>query len=262
MTGRYWQEVGERWQVTRLQRLWRRHNDRVIGDLLSRWLAGRRFHRVLKTDLFEEAGGQGLEGVLARHGDCVVGIDLSHATAGSAHHRHSRFSVVKSDVRRLPFAAASFDLIISTSTLDHFDTLDELQSSLSELHRILRPGGELLLTLDNPENPVVRLRNALPFTWLHRTGVVPYYVGVTCGRRELSSRMRRAGLAVEEIAAVLHCPRAPAIALTRWIENAPLLRAGEQTLLVGLRAWELLALLSTRFFTGYYVAVRARKGSD
>mgnify|MGYP006138370175 CR=1 FL=1 len=40
-------------------------------------------------------------------------------------------------------------------------------------------------------NPVVRLRNALPFGLLRRTGLVPYYVGATCGPRRLRDFLGR-----------------------------------------------------------------------
>ena len=45
----------------------------------------------------------------------------------------------------LPFAEEAFDVIVSTSTLDHFAHRRDIVSSLHELHRVLRPGGEVLL---------------------------------------------------------------------------------------------------------------------
>ena len=93
--------------------------------------------------------------------------------------------VACADVRSLPFADGTFDVVVSNSTLDHFRSRKELIASMRELNRVTRPGGELVLTLDNRANPVVAFRNALPFHWLNRIRVLPYYVGVTCGPRGL-----------------------------------------------------------------------------
>jgi hypothetical protein len=56
----------------------------------------------------------------------------------------------------------------------------------------------------------------------------------------------------------LHCPRALAVACTRWLER----HASPQTqdrFLAGLAAFERLERLPTRYITGYFVALRARK---
>ncbi len=54
--------------------------------------------------------------------------------------------VVKYDGRALPFAKHSFDLILSFEVLEH--VLDEKQT-LSELYRVLKPGGEIILSVPN-----------------------------------------------------------------------------------------------------------------
>ena len=73
----------------------------------------------------------------------------------------------------------TFDLVVSNSTLDHFARADDITIALREIQQVLKPGGRLILTLDNPSNPVVRLRNALPFAALNQMGLVPYFVGAT-----------------------------------------------------------------------------------
>ena len=54
---------------------------------------------------------------------------------------------------------------------------------MAELHRVLRPDGELLLTFDNAANPVVAVRNGLPARVRQATGLVPYPVEVALGRK-------------------------------------------------------------------------------
>ncbi len=62
------------------------------------------------------------------------------------------------DVRALPCLSSTFDLVLSTSTLDHFDERGEITVALTELARVLRTDGRLFVTLDNPANPLLRIR--------------------------------------------------------------------------------------------------------
>jgi len=68
--------------------------------------------------------------------------------------------------RRLPGSLGAllktFDTVLSNSTLDHFDGAAQIRVSLAEPARVLRPGGRLLVTLDNPANPLLALSKALP----------------------------------------------------------------------------------------------------
>ena len=82
------------------------------------------------------------------------------------------------------------------STLDHFEDAAQIEVALGELHRVLRPGGHLVLTLDNPANPLIRLRNALPEAWARRTGLSPFAVGATLGRRAGTAALVRADLGI------------------------------------------------------------------
>jgi SAM-dependent methyltransferase len=49
---------------------------------------------------------------------------------------------VRSDARRLPFADASFDLVLSSDAWEHIEQDDEVAD---ESFRVLRPGGHLLV---------------------------------------------------------------------------------------------------------------------
>ena len=238
-------------------RLWREHSDAVNLGLIERWLAGAAGDRALKTDLFDEAVGRGLcVGARARfHG--LVGIDISEAVVRRARRGNPRLAAAAADVRRLPFADASFDLVLSISTLDHFESTDDIATSLREIHRALRPGGRLLLTLDNPANPKIRLRGALPWKLMRSTRMVPYFVGKSLGRRRLSRELGRAGFSVLEIGAILHCPRVLAVAVSRLRLFAQP-RARDRFLEV-LQSFEVLSRWPTRFLTGHFTAVLARR---
>lgn len=253
-----WTSVIEEWTSRQQYRLWRRHSDAVNAALLRRWLPERRVARLLKTDLFDEAVTDGLYGVLAAAAERVVGVDMSGDIAAMARRRHPALVTKAADIRRLPFDDASFDTVVSTSTLDHFESRQDIGVALREITRVLRPGGQLLLTLDNLAQPVVWLRSILPQGLMLRLGLIPYPVGKTLGPRGLRGFCRASGLEIEQATAVLHCPRALAVACTRVLER----RASPQTqdrFLAALSAFERLERLPTRYFTGYFVAVQASK---
>jgi SAM-dependent methyltransferase len=254
----YWDVVAAEWQASHPQELWRKHSDTVNAGLLRRWLPARRSNRTLKTDAFDEAFGGGLYPLLASRSDATVTIDISTSALHAARGRHHRLAACAADARVLPFAEQVFDVIVSNSTLDHFADEKDIVLSLHEMHRVLRPGGRLILTLDNPINPLVALRNRLPFRLLNRLGLVPYYVGATYGPRALRRIMREVGFDLQDMTAVMHCPRVIAVPLASLLSR----RTAVQTQRRALSTWMALERLGrwpTRFLTGHFVAVLAVK---
>ena len=252
----HWQEVAGHWRDNLPERLWRSHADRVNADWLAARLPQQPVSRLLKTDLFDEAATGGLYPLLSQHARLVVGMDISSTTARGAGTKAHGLCATCADARTLPYADSSFDIIVSNSTLDHFPTAEELDMSLLELRRVLKPGGELLISLDNRMNPVVALRNAIPFHWLRRLRIMPYYVGFTCGPAGLRKRLERDGWEIREMGAILHCPRFLSIHITllleRWVSPAV-----QQRFTRWLAGFERLAGWPTRYLTGYFVTARA-----
>lgn len=255
---RYWDRVAETWHAEGRHALWRRHSDAVNRALVAGWLPEAPVDRLLKTDLFDEVVTDGLAAQLGRRARRVVGIDVSPVVARLAAERHPGLDARAADVRSLPFGDGDFDAVVSLSTLDHFDAAEEVEAALRELARVLRPGGNLVLTMDNLSNPVIRLRNSLPRRWLQRTGLVPYYVGVTYGPRALRAAVTRAGFEVEEMTATVHCPRVLAVAVSAWLDRvAP--EAWKDAWARLLARLERLGRLPTRYVSGHFIAVRARR---
>ena len=193
------------------KRLWRQYSDRVHGRVLRDWLGARHVERVLKTDLFDESLTDGLVPLLRSHADVVHGLDVSEDCVRAAMARHPDLTVWLADIRRLPFPDATFDSIVSNSTLDHFSVRTDIDVALAEMSRVLRPGGPLFVSSDNPQNPVVFLRNALPDAVRNRLPMVPYYVGKTLGRQGVTEALARVGCSVAEWRVFMHCPRVLAV---------------------------------------------------
>jgi len=256
--GEYWEAVGRHWEERRQGELWRRCSDEIHRLWLGRALGNLRGALVLKTDLFDEAFGDGLVAWFEQRENRVIGCDLAYSTAKSALQRQNCKRSVVSDVRRLPFGGETFDCIISDSTLDHFESQEQIRRSLQELSRVLRPRGILLLTMDNPRHPLVALRNLFPPIW-QKLGALPYSVGITCSARRLRRLLERVGFEVIETDAILHAPRVLVVAICRWFENHRGVREPASWLLRWLNRFERLGSLPCRQFTGHFVAVVARR---
>jgi len=254
----YWGDVAAHWAKQRPYGLWRIHSDSVNTRLFSEWLGNTRISSVLKTDLFDEAFGPGLYSHVAVQSKHFVGIDISEEVLRTAQASHGDLKAAAADVRSLPFADGMFDVVLSNSSLDHFRTQDQIVTSLREIYRILKRPGRLLLTLDNPVNPVIALRHVLPYRLLHKTGVVPYFVGASFGPWKLRRILESIGFKVKKVDAVLHCPRVIAVLLAGLVQKKAQ-QKGQRAFLRALMSFEYLSLLPTKFFTGYYVAANARK---
>lgn len=246
-----WESAVVDWPKTRGHAFLRLYGDAVNGRLVEAWLpVDPPAERLLKTDLFDEAVGEGLVPLLRARARTMEAVDVSEAVLGAAGRRYPDLVATPADVRALPFADETFDAVVSSSTLDHFESLADVDAGLLELRRVLAPGGRLLLTLDNGSNPVVALRNTLPWRWLAAVKLVPCYVGATCGHEGLLRRLRALGMEVQRTAAVMHVPRVAALALGGLWPDARrplgLVLAGER-----------FGRLPTRYLTGQFVAVLA-----
>lgn len=74
----------------------------------------------------------------------LCGVDFSDEAIELASESVARAELHVAPVSRVPFAAASFDLVSVNDVLQHIRE-DEVSDSLRELHRVLRPSGALLV---------------------------------------------------------------------------------------------------------------------
>jgi SAM-dependent methyltransferase len=264
IVGEYWDFIATKSQGTGCEDLWRAHLRDLYQELRVRWRKGGRVERALKTDLYDEAVSRhDVISLFKSEANQIVGADVSFDTAQAARRRlkdtgRAGAQIAVSDARNQGFKAQVFDEILSNSTLDHFSNRAELLASIEELYRIIKPGGMLIITLDNPQNPIVWIRNNLPYRVLKRLGIIPYYMGETLSRTELIRALESKGFVICDSTVVVHSPRIFAIWAGHFLGRMK--REGTQIRFRRLlRAFELLERLPTKHITGYYVAVKATK---
>ena len=82
----------------------------------------------------------------------VSGVDLNRDDLGKAkgflslmaREQKGRWLVAQADVTKLPFADGSFDVVICSEVLEH---IEDNQNAVAELVRVLKPGGDLVVTV-------------------------------------------------------------------------------------------------------------------
>ena len=94
------------------------------------------------SELLELGSGAGMLALLKRKGVALTGVDLSDECALAAR-RNGYDATFSSELSSLPFAAASFDYVVSLDVLGHIEA-SEKDAVLDEVKRVLRPGGVTL----------------------------------------------------------------------------------------------------------------------
>jgi len=140
----------------------------------------------------------------ARSGARILGVDFSHAMLERARRKSTGTSLawIEADALHLPFPDAQFDLVTAAFG---FRNLADYDASLSEMVRVLKPGGECgILDFGEPEGVIGRLyciyfRRVLPVIGTAVSGVPgPYaYLPASVERfpapAEMIERMRQCG---------------------------------------------------------------------
>ncbi len=157
---------------------------REAGTLL-RWLGGDlRGLRVLDV-----AGGDGYwAGQAGQRGARAVSIDLSRPKMMFGRSLASAPSLIEGDALALPFADAAFDRVMSICAIEHFD---DGERALDEMARVLRPGGELVMSAD-------ALTHAAAWPRLYQAHAARYHVKRTYSHEALAQLLRARGLEVLE----------------------------------------------------------------
>lgn len=126
----------------------------------------------------------------------VVGVDLSEGMARRTQRHLARSGLAGStlvtcgDALELPLPTGGFDAVVSSFTLELFDTPD-IPRALSEWRRVLRPGGRLVVVSLSKQPNELAVR---AYEWTHRH--LPNLLD--CRPIFVERALRAAGLEVEQ----------------------------------------------------------------
>jgi ubiquinone/menaquinone biosynthesis C-methylase UbiE len=134
----------------------------------------------------------------------IEGVDANYA---SAHVRQA-------SVLQLPYADASFDRALCLDVLEHL-TPDDQPRALAELFRVVRPGGEVFVTVPNLAHLQSRVHFLLTGRLIRTASPAKHPGDRPMG--EYLTLARRAGFDVAATRGIF--PTVPV--LTRWIRRSP-----------------------------------------
>ena len=115
-----------------------------LAALAARWQQGK---------LINLGCAHGPDFVPFRPGFALYGVDFSREMLKAARKYARKFDfnagLVEADVGCLPFADRSFDWAVAVATYHHLSGRERQEAALAELWRVLKPGGEALITVWN-----------------------------------------------------------------------------------------------------------------
>ncbi len=130
----------------------------------------------------------------------LYGVDFSTEMLKLAQKYARKFNFTVSlslaEVSHLPYPDQTFDWIISVATYHHIKGSEERQAALSELRRVLKPGGEAFITVWNRGQPRFWFKPrelAVPWRQRDKTLYRYYYL---FSYPELEGLVKKAGLEV------------------------------------------------------------------
>lgn len=190
--------------------------------LLERFLPALEGRRLLKTDLWDEAKNTEILRWAATRGARPVGIDIAldivrEARAVLGPHRPA---LAVADVRAIPLADDSVDLVYSMGTIEHFP---EYAVAVREIFRVLRPGGTAIVGVPNKLDPFLR---PLMVHLMNRAGLYAYGMEKSFTPGQLRRLLQGAGFRVTGESGILFMPG--------WLRMADLWAHTRQRAVAGL----------------------------
>lgn len=112
----------------------------------------------------------------------VVGLDASEEALDRARRTGLYRELIRSEAENIPLPDSSLDLILAADVLEHVDD----ERALREIHRTLRPGGSLLVTVP-------------AYQWLWNWNDDYSHHLRRYAKRELTERLARAGFTIRKM---------------------------------------------------------------
>ena len=132
------------------ERLTSEYGGQTQIEHLHRYLLAREWCR--GKDVLDVASGEGYgTALLAQVARSAVGIEISPEAVAHASGAYcaDNINFVAGDARNLPCPDAAFDVVTSFETIEHFA---EQGRFLDEIRRVLRPGGQLIISTPDRDN--------------------------------------------------------------------------------------------------------------
>ena len=164
---------------------------RELEELARRWRRGR---------LLNVGCGHGADFVPFCPDFDLCGLDFSREMLRFARKYSDKFKfsayLVQADAASLPFAPDSFDWAIAIATYHHVQGSEARFSAIDDLRRVLKPGGEALITVWNRWQPGFWFRPKETFVSWQTKEEVLYRYYYLFSRHELENMVRQAGFRV------------------------------------------------------------------
>ncbi|WP_067658467.1 class I SAM-dependent methyltransferase [Nocardia harenae] len=168
---------------------WFRRHEVVYARLLGH-CTGR---EVLEAGSGEGYGADMIAGVARR----VTGVDYDESAVAHVRARYPRVEMVQGNLAALPLPDASVDVVVNFQVIEH---LWDQGQFLRECLRVLRPGGELLISTPN----------RITFSPGRDTPLNPFHTR-ELNAAELTELLVEAGFTVAELIGVHHGPALKAL---------------------------------------------------
>ncbi|MCK4667546.1 methyltransferase domain-containing protein [Candidatus Dependentiae bacterium] len=128
----------------------------------------------LKLDLWNEAINTNILFEVAKSGIECFGLDISEGIVQRAYNK-SRFegvdiNFVIGDIFNLPFKKNSFDYLYTMGTIEHSKNMESI---VSQIYQVLKPGGKAIIGLPNRLDPFFRplLKNIMELFNIYSFGL-------------------------------------------------------------------------------------------
>jgi ubiquinone/menaquinone biosynthesis C-methylase UbiE len=160
--------------------------------------------KLLKTDLWNEVNNTKILLWAAREGAEVYGFDISNYLVREAEKNFLKEGLkgkfIISDMRKIKFPSNFFDFVYSMGTIEH---VPEYSCAISEIYRVLKPGGMAIIGVPNKLDPF--LRPVLVWV-LTKIGKYPYAPEKSFTHFELEKELKRVGFKIEDKTGILFMP--------------------------------------------------------